>query len=517
MVDYSQSELDAALRRCEHEPIHRNGQIQRHGVMIVLGPGEGWPILQVSDNLGEFFPATPASTLGQPFASLVGEDQAAALAGTLAAASPNRISAGILYAFRGEDFREMQAMVHRSDGLLVVELEAALGGIHQTRLEELFRPVRDSLGRLATEPGLRRYFTLIAEMVRGLIAFDRVLIYRFDDNWDGEVIAESRTAEMPSYLGNRFPASDIPPQARRLYERNLIRQMTDVEATPAQLYPQRNPVTNRPLDMTHSTLRSFSPVHVEYLRNMGVQASMSVSLMEDGRLWGLIACHHREPHWVPYPVREMAEFIGRIVAMKLAALAAEERLRLGKHLATVTMGILKALRAGRSIGDTLDGMSAELLALTDAAGVALVSDGTRRLIGETPPPELLDRLLQRLAEEAPGESFASGSMVASFGEEFKNAGQLAGVLAIPVGAGTRDCVLWFRSRRLRDVRWAGTPEKIVVKDRDGGLRISPRTSFASWSETWRDRSEDFRPEERETAVTLSHTILDALTKPGMLR
>ena len=182
----------------------------------------------------------------------------------------------------------------------MVELETARV-VRPFSFPNTYQAVRGTVADLNRASSLQELYDITARAVRALTGFDRVMVYRYDADYNGEVVAEAKRADLNSFLGLHYPASDIPAQARALYEKNWIRLISDVDYAPAPIEPADHPATGAPLDLTYSTLRSVSPIHLEYLRNMGVRASMSISLLRDDKLWGLIACHHYAgPHAPPF-------------------------------------------------------------------------------------------------------------------------------------------------------------------------------------------------------------------------
>ncbi|MEI7839643.1 MAG: GAF domain-containing protein, partial [Methylococcaceae bacterium] len=322
MSHYNEEQLQQALRQCEREPIHQISQIQSHGALLVLSADSQHIVLQASENLSNFFDSPIDGALGKSLVELLGIKSAMQIEQLIhnidKENSTNRLVRVVLH----QQPVNLQVRLFVSGGMFVLELFH--DDTHQTKhLQELLVLMKQALPDLDVDTD-SNYFAQIVTLVREFTGFDRVMVYRFDTNWDGEVIAESREETTTSYLGLHFPASDIPPQARRLYTCNLVREVADIEGQSVSILPALNPVSKEPLDMTYSILRSFSPVHIEYLKNMGVQATMSISLLQDGRLWGLIVCHHMTAKRVSNTLHDMAEFISRMVSVKLTSIMSLE-------------------------------------------------------------------------------------------------------------------------------------------------------------------------------------------------
>ena len=517
MENLTPADITLALQRCETEPIHQIGLIQPHGVMIVAGAAPDRSVLQVSANIAEFFETTPQRCIGQGLAQLIGDEPLAEMETQLAQAGsdPGASISQLIYAVVRGDILELHATVHPSQGLLIVELEPIRKAYQSRDVNDLFSPVRKGLWQLDAAVDLAGYCQAAADLVRQVVGFARVMVYRFDPNWEGEVIAESRMPEAASYLGNRFPAGDIPPQARALYTRKLIRVVADVAATGVPLIPTLNPVTGAPLDLSYSVLRAFSPVHVEYLRNMGVGASLSISILLDGKLWGLIACHHETSVRVPHPTREMLEFVAKMVSMKLASLEAGVRVVQSSRLGGLMTSLVKQVYAGDDLTKSIAVHGQELLDIVEASGALLWIDGHRQTLGQVPEAARIDELLEWLAGHCGADSLVTNALSTLLPAAAVYADVAAGLLATPLGQPQRSVVIWFREEKPRTVRWAGRPDKAVVHDASGVLRISPRKSFAVWQETWRNRCEHWLPTQVAAAEVLAAALIDAVTQKGL--
>lgn len=503
-------QIQNALRRCESEAIQHIGKIQPHGCLIVLDTDAQHTILQVSTNISSFFDVTPEEALGQSFSYLVEEDQERAIRQMLFCEEEGPRASLLIYSIFSDDVLQLQSTAHRSGDVWLVECELIESPFEMQEVLDLFNPVRAALWKFEAVQDDVSYFAEVADLVQQVTGFDRVMIYRFDAQWEGEVIAESRTAVMESYLGNRFPAGDIPAQARALYTRNLLRLVADVNARPVATFPLLNPKTEAPLDLSFSVLRAFAPVHVDYLRNMKVGASLSISLLRQGHLWGLIACHHAKPRCVSHPVREISEFIGKLVSMKLAALEMQTRADYGSRLGKTMVGLSRAMVAGESTEHLLKAQAASLLEQVGANGALVVINGRHYRLGELPPATFLNALIDWLPRRGEEGYFAAEQLASNFPAAIDYAEMASGLLATPLVSLPTNGVLWFRPEKLRQVNWAGKPEKTVSSDEQGVLRISPRTSFAVWTETWRQRAEAWDEHSIEVGCALSDTLLQLL-------
>ncbi len=490
----------ADLTDCEDEPIHVPGAIQPHGLLLALDPAT-LTVAIASANVGRLLGVSAVEAVGRSLVRLVGD--------LLAEHVRRRVAEGILneplIVHLPNDVpgslagAEVDVALHLTDARLVVEIEP-IGRPRSVMLT--YQSARAAMVRLAAETSVLGLARQLAREVADLTEFDRVMVYRFDRDWNGEVIAEERRSDLNPFLGLHYPASDIPAQARRLYTVNWTRLIADVLYEPVPLHPVRDPVTRAPLDLSFSTLRSVSPIHLEYLRNMGVTASMSISIVMDGELWGLIACHHYSgPHRPSHDARSAAEFLGQVASQQIA-----ERDRADAGLrALLTREMLTHLigRLGGSNEPVLDALvdDPELLTLLDASGVAMMVDGRLHTRGTVPPPAALPVIVDRLLGPEDGSVGHTDRL-----------GELDPALAayddLPAGAlviGNKPdrWLMWLRREMERTVDWGGDPRnKQIASGEDPSVRLSPRKSFEKWREVVRGRSLPWLEDDAEVARNL---------------
>lgn len=497
----TQTATDDALRRCADEPIAVPGAVQPHGALLAVTEPD-LAVVVASADAADVLGTTPA-TLADVLAPADLDRLRDGLAGDLAELNPLRVRIG---------GAELDLVAHRADGLLVTEWEPLAGAEEAGAAWHRRLPL--VLQRLSAATSLDDLTTALARDVRSLTGFDRVMVYRFDPEWNGEVVAEDRRADLEPFLGLRYPASDIPAQARALYETNWLRLIPDATYRRVPLEPAANPVTGRPLDLSGAVLRSVSPVHLEYLANMGVVASMSVSLVDRGRLWGLVACHsYSGPHRPSYADRVAAEFLGRTASLLLhTTVDAGERGRI-VAVAQRQAELVAALgRTPRAPAQALTGGTPTLLDLLPAAGAALRLDGRLHLLGSTPPADRVPGLVAALLAAQRPATDALGSLVPAAADVADTA---SGLLAVEVGGGRGDFLAWFRPETVREVTWGGNPHTTKTVQTAAGPRLSPRRSFAAWRETVRGTATPWREHEVAAARALAaHLTESALQRAG---
>jgi light-regulated signal transduction histidine kinase (bacteriophytochrome) len=492
-------ELD--LTACDREPIHRPGTIQPHGLLLALS-GPDLTVAQASANLGDEIGSDVAEALGRRLADVLPalpSRLTGALRGLPADGRPQFLETLSLNAASSP--RSFDAVAHRSGEFVILELEAVPPDVVAS-FEALYPTLRGFVEQLHAADTTEALCSLAAAGIRQITGFDRVLVYSFDAAWHGTVVAEARNGELPACLGLRFPASDIPAQARELYRRNRLRIIPDARYAPVPIVP----VAEEPLDLSHSVLRSVSPVHVQYMLNMGTMASMSVSILRDGELWGLISCHSKAPRRVPLHVRDACDFLTQIFSLQLAArergAEAEERVRLG----FIQGQLLGYMTSQESFVDALLGHPGEFLELTGARGAAIVMGEECRCVGRTPDPDDVRAIAAWLSARHPEDVFATDSLAASHPEASRYAERASGLLAISISKLHASHVLWFRPEVVVTVSWGGDPRKPVV-EQEGTPSLHPRRSFEVWKETVRARSAPWRSTEVEAARALRNSIV----------
>ncbi|MDB4974869.1 MAG: cph [Myxococcaceae bacterium] len=487
------------LTNCEREPIHIPGAIQPHGALLACRL-PGLFVEHVSENASSVLGVDARVALGRSIDSFFAPASAAALRLVAGSSRPRDEGPLRVVAVNGQP---LDAVFHLAGPeLLVIELEPPSGDV-------AFHPrLRRSLARLAATPKLADLSHVTADEVRALTGFDRVMIYRFDDDWNGEVIAESKREDLESFLGLHYPASDIPAQARRLYTINWLRFIGDVDYVPVPLLSLR---ADAVLDMSFCTLRSVSPIHCEYLRNMGVTASMSISLLRDEQLWGLIACHHYSgPRVVPFHVRESGEFLGQALSFHLAGRLHQESAERGLRVKEVEAELMRALQAtGRKLGQSL--ATPALLRLTGATGAVVLLESEQYSVGSVPGQTELRSLIEVVRGHSSDDVFVTDRMPALMPMSDELAQVASGVLAVALSGERRDFVFWFRPAACSVVHWAGEPIK-QVRTSAGIPRLSPRGSFALWKETVRGRSEPWQTWEVTAAASLRGLVLDGVQR-----
>lgn len=491
------------LTNCDREPIHVLGSVQSFGFLIALTAD--WLVSRASANIESFIGRTPETLLGQPVSTIFSAEAIHTMR--------NRITL-----LRGPDSVErifsLQLMeggptfdvaVHFSGPLVVIEGEVAS---HDEM--EASSTVRSMVARLAQADSMTAFLRDGARQVRALTGFDRVMVYRFNDGGDGEVVAEALRPGIDSFFGLHYPASDIPSQARALYLRNIFRVIADVQAAPVPVVPQLDP-TGAALDMSLCLTRAVSPIHIEYLGNMGVGASLSISIIVEGKLWGLFACHHYAPRLPTFAQRSAAELFGQIFSMMLESRERAQTAEYEGKARQVADRLLSAVAQDHDLLTNARWLGDIIFDTIPADGVGVYIHGQMTFSGLTPDAPAFSAIVSMLNRVAASQIYTTDSLSSVLPEAAAYADRVSGLLAIPLSRRPRDYVVLFRAEQLRSVRWAGNPEK-EIEYGPNGPRLTPRKSFESWSELVKGVALPFLPAELRVAEALRTALLEVILR-----
>ncbi|MBD2579148.1 response regulator [Oscillatoria sp. FACHB-1406] len=501
------SPKEADVTNCDREAIHIPGQIQPHGVLLVLQEPD-LILRQVSENTEDRLGIPACSLIDRDLSLLFSPEDIETIRFHLSRDQSEQFSFPILTLKVKETNLTYYGTLHRHGGVAILELEPASSDSLSSNLD-FYQRLKTAIARIRKAKNFSEATQLLAEEVREIVGFDRVTIYRFEPDESGVVIAEAKRDNLESYLDLHYPASDIPKQARELYYRNWLRLIVTSNYEPANLIPATNPISNEPTDLSFSVLRSVSPLHREYLQNMGVDASFSISLVNDRHLWGLIACHHYEPRHVPPEVRKVCELLGLFVSIEIVYQQEKDRIQHRDRINEIKQTIkYKLSTTQKFIGKVVEENSEQFLSLTNAQGLAFCAGQDLILVGQTPSYLETQDLIAWLIHSTQDEVLATHCLAQHYPPAEKFATQASGVLAISLLPDrTSYHLLWFRPELVRTVNWAGDTHKFVEVEEDGSLRLSPRKSFAAWQETVRQTSLPWQQIEIDTARELRSTLL----------
>lgn len=494
------SGFDVNLTNCDREPIHILGSVQPFGCLLAVN--SDWVVAHASTSTLRYLGVAAEDLLGKPLTQIMSGHAIHNIRGRLqimrGADAVERMFGQPLID-GGEDF---DLALHYSGRLLIIEAEPS----HPEILIEAASAVRSMTTRITARPTFEEFCHEAARQVRALTEFDRVMVYRFAHDGAGEVIAESVRPGIGSFLGQRYPASDIPVQARALYERNWLRIIADIDAEVSPILPPVS-ASGEPVDLSMSMLRAVSPIHIEYLRNMGVAASLSISILRDGKLWGLFACHHYAPKHVSYERRTAAELFGQLFSLTLESRERETETRRMAEARALHDRMMTAVVSGQPGADSLIPFLDDLCRLVHCDGLALWLDGRLTLRDSTPSASDVHTLIRLLRDKDTHAVFATHEISALLPAAADWSEKAAGMMAVPLSRAPRDYLIFFRKEEAKTLVWGGKPEKLT-KVGPLGDRLTPRKSFEAWEETVRGQSRPWTTVERSLAESMRASLLE---------
>ncbi len=492
------------LSNCASEPISFISTVQAHSCILACRESD-WEVLQVSENSQTHLGHPAADLTGQGLHKFLPDDAFASIlmattrGGEYMAANPVRIRLPL-------DGRVnwLNCLIYRQEGQYILEFEPF---DEDTVNYAMQRSISEAIQRIQQCESLQSVLQASAEEVKRITGYDRVMIYRFDEDGHGTVLSEAKELQLEAFLGLRFPASDVPAQARALFMKNPARIITDVLATPALLQPYLSPLTGQPLDQTHCAGRGVSPIHLEYLNNMGVRASMSIAITSEGKLWGLIACHHYSPKLTGHFKRHTAWFMGQLISTHIGMQTVMAYRQSVMQASLVKSKLFEQMAANWDLYEGLTATDTNMLDLVHCGGAAIYHESRITLLGNTPTKEQLLGLLYWMDRQVVMLVYHTHELAKYYppANEFKQVA--AGVLAVRLSNVPGDYLLWFRPEVTQTVHWAGNSEKAVTMQ-DGQVRLSPRQSFEIWSQLESGTSQPWQPYEVETAMALRNDVKD---------
>jgi chemotaxis family two-component system sensor kinase Cph1 len=484
---------------CDQEPIHLIGNIQLHGCLLTLSKTD-LTILFASSNAGEFIDP-PTSLLGKTFSEVFGIDQEEELRHKIGLLSPTKPTN--ILTFKLEQ-KHLSGHIFESEGVIVLEIEMISDSEPLLSFFEFYQKFSDSIAALQGASTVQEVCDRAVIEIRAITGFDRVWIHHVTDRDHLYVMSEQKREDQTPFLGMYFPGTDIPAQARRLYTINHLRLITDIGSRPCEL------LGLGPLDLSLSVLRGVSPVHIEYLFNMGVRASMSVSILKQEGLWGLISCHHDSPHVLTYAKRSACEFIGQLVSLQIPILEAREKseleLKLRVHLPPLISHLTK-IQTHETAKVTED-----LLGLVGADG-AVISFKNEELIlfGKTPKLQEVQDLVTWLSTKSADSIYMTDELSKEYDCSRSLVKTASGVMSISLSRLETYVVAWFRNEQVQVLPWGGNPDEALKKS-DDGLRFSPRKSFELWNQMVSKKSLPWKKAELSVAMDFRHALSNLIVE-----
>lgn len=483
------------LTNCEQEPIHIPGSIQPHGFLLGLNANAMY-IDYCSENIYDFTGLQAGEILGKNFGDVFGDANLEQAKSYIS--NDLSLTTTLLYlSFSGKVF---VCNLHKSGDTYIIEAEPEVE--YDKNAAQVYDQTSRFLSYMHDTHTLKELCDLVAQGTREITGYDRVMIYRFDKDYNGEVFAESRRNDLEPFLGLHYPHTDIPPQARELYMQNLLRLIADINYSPVPIYTLDD-VPGKNLDMSLSVLRSTSPIHVQYLQNMGVGATLTISLIHQKKLWGLIACHHYSPKNLSPGMRLAAKLQGHFITSQIDLRLSHEEYELGKKTAAALERINSYnLASAKSSFEDLIGQP-DLLRLCNASGASLLFNGKVYSAGITPNDNDVMNMASWLAAYTNNGKLHTDKLVSLMPEMKYLCEDVSGIIYHSLDIDSINCIMWFRPETKSEVHWGGDPQKSIIKDANG---LHPRKSFALWKEIVDCVSKPWSASELEAASSYSFSL-----------
>ena len=490
------------------EEMYTPNCIQPHGVLLVLAEPE-LTIIQASNNTEFFLGVSPEKLLHGTVSNLFPNTQIEKLKKIIDNNDFDLINLVKFCLKRGKNYQSFDGIVHRNpDGLLILELEPRSSN-KKINFLDFYYAIRSTAYRLRQAQSLQVMCQLIADEIKDLTGFDRVMTYQFIDGWRGTVVAEARRADLNSYVGLQFPGSDIQP-CLSLYYRDNLRIRPDVEAESVELFPPRTPINNQLLDLSLTMLRGIGPCYQEFMANMGVKANIVISLFKEQQLWGMVTCHHYAPKQVPYEIRQACDFLGQVMSTEIFAKDATRDYDYRLKLQSIQNQLSEYIATSSNFVEGLANNKPNILDLVNAQGAVICWDDHCTVLGQTPKDDDLKQLVEWLNSNVDQEIFYTNFLSQIYPPSVALRNIASGLLTIRLS--TKNRIVWFRPERVQTITWAGDPTPIQTRDASGQQRLRPRRSFDPWPETIRFKSSPWLECERDAALQLRATLTNIVLR-----
>lgn len=491
---------------CGSLPLHQINLIQPYGYLLVLGR-EDLRIIQASENVNELFGLNANQFVGTFFRDYIRKEEADSLYSTFQTGITEKVPLSLTLKTEGGTARFI-AIAHVKSEYLILEIEKA--GEENSFLD-VFQELKYVMAEINRSETVSEASAVVVHQLKKLSGFDKILMYRFDDDWNGTVIAEVKEDEMDPYLGLKFPASDIPRQARQLYLKNPYRLIPSGDYTPVRLYPIINPVSHTFIDLSDCNLRAVAGVHLEYMRNMKISASMSIRIIRNDKLWGLISCHHRKPKYLNYEMCSVFELLSSVISSKISSIENREYFQFINSLQEKKARLISNTYSCLDLHNGLLMQDINVADLFNAGGAAMVYKGRMICIGSVPGEEDLNNLIYWLQSKEGDRIYSTRNLAGEYEQAANFKENASGIISIPIDAGNGDYLIVFRPEVIKTVNWGGNPEEAINFEADK-QKYHPRNSFASWQEIVMQSSLSWRAEELELAESLRSFIFEFTTK-----
>ena len=492
---------------CGSLPLHNINLIQPYGYLMVLD-WDTLSVIQVTENIEALLGVSPQKLINNTLSDFIPLSETELLKTSHLSTITDAIPVHLTIKDRQEQTRPCIAILHAKPEFLILEIEEVSS---KKAFIDVFQNLKFAMAAIEQAGTVQKVCELSIRELKKFSGFDKIMMYKFDENWNGTVIAEVSNEGMEPYLGLTFPASDIPKQARDLYLKNPYRLIPSRLYTPVRLYPVRNPVSNSFLDLSDCNLRGVPSVHLEYLGNMEVMASMSTRIIVRDKLWGLISCHHRTEKMLTYEDRAVFELLSNIIFTKITSIENKEKFDFRNSLRQTRGKLLDYIYADKSFARGLLTHELSILNLLSAEGAVVIENGVLSTIGAVPKEDDIRNLILWLQNKGIERVYAESNLSDKYdhAENYIDTG--SGVLVIPVDRRRGDYVIAFRPEVITTVNWGGNPDEAINFEPDG-KKYHPRNSFRLWKETVVKTSRPWHTDELAIAEEIRNFIFEFSAK-----
>jgi chemotaxis family two-component system sensor kinase Cph1 len=494
---------------CGNLPLHNVNLIQDYGYLLVLDK-DTLNIIQTSENITEVTGTDFRQMIGNDIAEYLDVESLEEIKKSLAGGPRQRIPLSLRLKSEGVKV-QFHALMHIKADYILIELEQA-DELEARSFPAVFQDVKKIMYAIEQAKTVQEVCEITVHELRKISGFDGVLMYKFDEDWNGTVMAEEKDERLDAYIGQTFPASDIPKQARQLYLKNPYRLIPNRDYQPVRLYPVINPITNSFIDLSDCNLRSVPAVHLEYMKNMNINASMSIRVIKGGQLWGLISCHHLTAQYLNYEVCSVFEWLSAVISNAISHIIEQESFSFAK-----TLQHKRSLLTDRvyELGDLVEGLIGDeqlsVLDVFNAGGVAVILNGRLQTKGEVPGKNDIENLIFWLEGKNINNLFYTDHLAGRYddAESFAKVG--SGILLVPIDATKGDYLICFRPEVVETINWGGDPNQAINFEKDG-IKYHPRNSFKLWKQQVKNYALPWKPEELEVAESLRTFLFEFRAK-----
>ncbi len=496
---------------CGSLPLHFINLVQPHGFIMVVQK-EAFLIRQISENVIDLLGISPNELLNRNLADFISSEQMDAIRRkTQKWIIEDRIPENVSFTINNTEIN-FSAVIHTKENYILLELEpnnppapGELDFVH------IYQEIMFILAAFKKADTIQKLSQIAVSEIKKLSGFDRVMIYKFDKNWNGNVLAEALEPGMQPYLNLSFPASDVPRNARDLYFKNPFRLIPNREYNPARLVPVLNPISSNFTDLSDCNLRSVANVHLQYLQNMGVQASMSTPIIKDNALWGLISCHHKTPKNLSYEMRSAFVLLSSIISAEVMAKENEQSLGKINNLNEVFTKLLAQMYKEQDFRQGLTHGAYTLNHLFTSTGAAIVLDGEIKKVGKTPTNDEIKNIVHWLQRSRVNKIHATENLTLALEPAVNYKDVASGLIALPIALERGDYILGFREEMVQTIDWGGDPNQAIIMEPDGKT-YHPRNSFAVWQEQVKHTSLPWSEQDVHVAEQLRIAILERIVR-----